>query len=62
MDWKPMKSVGVGVREISVRDASGAFRVIYVLNKADEIFVLNAFEQKTPKRELALAKLQLQLV
>ena len=65
MDWKPMKSVGVGVREIRVRDASGVFRVIYVLDKAEAIFVLNAFQkktQKTPKRELALAKLRLQLV
>lgn len=29
-DWKPMKSVGPGVREIRVRDSAGAFRVLYV--------------------------------
>jgi phage-related protein len=29
-DWKPMTSVGVGVREIRVRDSSGAFRTIYL--------------------------------
>jgi phage-related protein len=29
-DWKPMTSVGPGVREIRVRDARGAFRVVYV--------------------------------
>ena len=65
MDWKPMKTVGVGVREIRVRDATGAFRVIYVLNKADAIYVLNAFQkktQKTPKHELDLASLRLKLV
>jgi phage-related protein len=28
-DWKPMKTVGAGVREIRVRDESGAYRVIY---------------------------------
>src|SRR5205085_4523336 len=28
-DWKPMQTIGPGVREIRVRDASGAFRVIY---------------------------------
>ena len=28
-DWKPMKTVGAGVREIRVRGVSGAFRVIY---------------------------------
>ncbi len=33
------------------------FGVIYVLNKADEDFVLNEFEQEAPKRELALAEL-----
>ncbi|MDO8778566.1 MAG: type II toxin-antitoxin system RelE/ParE family toxin [Burkholderiaceae bacterium] len=29
-DWKPMKTVGSGVREIRIREASGAFRVIYL--------------------------------
>lgn len=65
MDWKPLKSIGAGVREIRVRDSTGAFRVIYVLNKADAIYVLNAFQkktQKTPKHELALATLRLKLV
>jgi putative component of toxin-antitoxin plasmid stabilization module len=28
-DWKPMKTVGPGVREIRIRLPSGAFRVIY---------------------------------
>jgi phage-related protein len=27
-DWKPMKGVGTGVREIRIWEASGAFRVI----------------------------------
>ncbi|MFD6155042.1 hypothetical protein ACFWF7_16830 [Nocardia sp. NPDC060256] len=30
MDWKVMPSVGLGVREIRVRDHTGALRVIYV--------------------------------
>ena len=29
-DWKPMGTIGSGVREIRIRDAAGAFRVIYV--------------------------------
>jgi phage-related protein len=29
-DWKPMPSIGDGVREIRIREASGAFRVLYV--------------------------------
>ena len=32
VDWKPMPSIGAGVREIRVRDAAGAFRVIYIAN------------------------------
>jgi phage-related protein len=27
-DWKPMTTIGPGVREIRLRDQSGAFRVI----------------------------------
>jgi phage-related protein len=29
-DWKPMQTIGAGVREIRLRDARGAFRVVYV--------------------------------
>jgi phage-related protein len=29
-DWKPVNTVGRGVREIRIREESGAFRVIYV--------------------------------
>lgn len=64
-DWKPIKTVGAGVREIRVRDATGAFRVIYVLDKADAVYVLNAFQkksQKTPQHELDLVARRLKLV
>ena len=27
-DWKPMNTVGQGVREVRIRDASGAFRIM----------------------------------
>ena len=27
-DWKPMITIGRGVREIRIRDAAGAFRVL----------------------------------
>jgi phage-related protein len=29
-DWKPVRSVGLGVAEIRIHDAAGAFRVIYI--------------------------------
>ena len=48
-DWKPMRSVGPGVREIRIRDFSGAFRVIYVANLGDFVYVLHAFQKKTQR-------------
>jgi len=57
-DWKPMKSIGHGVREIRVRDVTGAFRIIYYARVADAVYVLHAFQKKmqqTAKRDLDLA-------
>jgi phage-related protein len=48
-DWKPMSSIGSGVQEIRIRDAVGAFRVIYVAKFADAIYVLHCFQKKTQK-------------
>ena len=60
-DWKPMKSIGPGVREIRVRDAAGAFRVIYIVGWADALYVLHAFQkktQRTSKRDLMIAEMR----
>jgi phage-related protein len=57
-NWKPMKSVGQGVRELRVRDAAGAFRLVYVATFAEAVYVLHAFQKKTPRtpaRDIALA-------
>jgi phage-related protein len=62
-DWKPMQTIGAGVREIRLRDASGAFRVIQVTTFADAVDVLHALQkksQKTAPRDLALAAARLQ--
>ncbi len=53
-----MATVGSGAREVRIREDSGAFRILYVMQVADAVVVLHAFEkkaQKTPKRELDLA-------
>ncbi len=42
-----MPSIGTGVREIRIREASGAFRVIYVAKFEAAIFVLHCFQKKT---------------
>ncbi len=46
-DWKPIRSIGAGVREFRVRDESGAFRVIYLATLREAIYVLHAFQKKT---------------
>ena len=57
-DWKPMKSVGSGAREIRVRDEGGAFRAIYVAKFREAVFVLHCFQkksQKTSREDIAIA-------
>ena len=64
-DWKPINSVGSGVREIRVRDERGAFRVIYIAVLVDAVYVLHAFQKKTQqtaKRDLDLAANRLRQV
>ncbi len=61
-DWKPMKSVGQGVREIRIKDEQGIFRVVYVVKFLDLVYVLHAFQkktEKTAKHDLELAKKRL---
>jgi phage-related protein len=58
IDCKPMSVVGAGAYEVRVRDASGAFRVLYVARFAAAVYVLHAFQkktQKTAKTDLDLA-------
>ena len=52
-DWKPMNTVGQGVKEIRIRDAAGAFRVIYVAKFTDAVYVLHCFQKKTEKTSKA---------
>ena len=58
-DWKPMPNIGPGVREIRIRDASGAFRIMYVAKFSDAVYVLHCFQkktQRTSKQDLDLAE------
>jgi phage-related protein len=57
-DWKPMTSVGPGVREIRIQTEL-AHRVFYVATFAEAVYVLHAFEKRTRKTapcEVALAR------
>lgn len=48
-DFKPMPDIGKGVEELRVRDATGAYRVIYTARLADAVYVLHAFQKKTQR-------------
>jgi phage-related protein len=59
---KPMNGLGPGVLEIALAFRGNAFRVVYVVQFAEEIWVVHAFQKKstqgikTPKREIDLIK------
>jgi phage-related protein len=58
-DWRPLNTVAPGVREIRIRDAAGAFRVIYTAKFSDAVYVLHCFQKKTQKTsqvDIELAK------
>jgi len=61
-DWKPMRSVGKGVREIRIWSEDGTYRLIYVVRLKTGVFVLHAFMKKsqaTRKQDLDLARARL---
>lgn len=47
-DWKPMRSIGPGIKEIRIH-ALGEWRIIYVANLADAVYVLHAYRKKSRK-------------
>src|ERR1039457_1466489 len=59
---KPLHGMGSGVFEIALPFRGDAYRVIYAVQLADEIWVVHAFQKKstqgikTPQREIDLIK------
>jgi phage-related protein len=57
---KPMQGMGSGVFEIALPFRGDAFRVVYAVQLAEDIWVVHAFQKKstqgikTPKREIDL--------
>ena len=47
-DWKPMTSVGQGVKEIRIHE-DNEYRVFYVAKFKEVIYVLHSFIKKTEK-------------
>ncbi len=61
-DWKPMPTIGPGVREIRVRDEAGAFRLIYIAKFLEAVYVLHCFNKKsqqTAARDIELSRKRL---
>jgi len=55
---RPVKSVGLGVEEIRVKDSHGIYRVLYLTRMKDRIIVFHAFVKKTqriPQKEIKTA-------
>ena len=46
-DWKPFDDVGVGTKEICIRETSGIYRVMYVAEFEEAVYVLYCFQKKT---------------
>ncbi len=60
-DWKPIPTVGRGVREIRIHH-EGQYRVIFVAKIDDAVHVLHAFQkktQKTRKKDIEVARQRL---
>ena len=59
---KPLHGIDSGVFEIALAFRGDAFRVVYALQLADEIWVVHAFQKKskqgirTPRHEIDLVK------
>jgi phage-related protein len=59
---KPMHGLGSGLFEIALPFRGDAFRVVYALQLADDVWVIHAFQKKstqgikTPKREIDLIR------
>ena len=63
-DWRPMPRIGPGVREIRLHEA-GEFRVVYIAQWAEAIYVLHAFQKKsrqTSRHDLELARVRLRQI
>jgi phage-related protein len=61
-DAKPFKGIGSGVYEIVRRFDTNTYRAVYVIQIAEGIYVLHAFQKKaksgikTPKQDVELIK------
>ena len=63
-DWKPMKSIGAGVKEIRTHEGN-EYRTIYIASFSEAVYVLHSFVKKTrttSKKDIQLARDRLKSV
>jgi len=48
-DWKSLNTVGKGIREIRIKEASGHYRVVYLASLEIAVYILHAFQKKTKR-------------
>ena len=61
--WRPLPSVGRGVREIRIRSEGNIYRSMYVTNIDDIVHILHVFEKKSqriPTQAIKIARSRLQ--
>ena len=65
---KPLAGLGVGVWELAIKERGDAYRVVYALQMAEQIWVVHAFQKKsvsgiaTPKHEIELVRDRIKLL
>ena len=53
---KSLSSVAKALHELRMKDASGQYRVIYLMRSRDAIYLLHGFKKKTQHIELRVRK------
>ena len=59
---KPMTVIRQSAHELRLKDKRGSYRIIYVLNLNDKIFIPHAFSKKTQKTPLKEIQVSIQRI
>src|SRR5207237_6635831 len=58
---KPLSGLGTGVWELAIKSRGDAWRVVYVLQLGEDIWVVHAFQKKS-KHGIATPKMEIDLI
>jgi phage-related protein len=60
-DARPLKGLGPGVWEIALKYQTNAYRTVFIIELNDAVWVLHAFQKKSPKG-IKTAKQDIELI